>query len=254
MALVKEIELDATRSQVWDMVATGAGLSAWFVPHELESRLGGVGRAHFGGGNFQDGRVLIYEPGRRIMLGAEFDDAFRSEPEPFSGLEFWITGDSPTTLHVRQEGFPVVDQEVYESGWDVYLHTLSEYLRHFAPMPSATTVAIVSRSMERLRAYQRLVGALGVRKEVAVGEELTLQPRGRAGESISGVVDLRMSHPHLEVLGIRTQTGFLRAASDETCYAAALTRYEYVVDPERFRNLTAESASWQSWLEEQFAA
>src|SRR4051812_1181484 len=99
MALVKEIELDATRSQVWDVVATGPGLSAWFVPHDLESRLGGVGRADFGGGNFQDGRVLVYEPNRRIMLGAKFDEFYRREPEPYSGLEFWITGDKPTTLH-----------------------------------------------------------------------------------------------------------------------------------------------------------
>jgi uncharacterized protein YndB with AHSA1/START domain len=40
--LHKEMELDASPEQVWEAIATGPGISSWFMgPHEVEPHVGG---------------------------------------------------------------------------------------------------------------------------------------------------------------------------------------------------------------------
>ena len=39
----KEVTLDATPDEVWDLIATGPGIDTWFMGHnEVEPREGGV--------------------------------------------------------------------------------------------------------------------------------------------------------------------------------------------------------------------
>ena len=42
-----ETDVPGTPEEVWDAIATGPGLSAWFVPSELEGRIGGTAVSHF---------------------------------------------------------------------------------------------------------------------------------------------------------------------------------------------------------------
>jgi uncharacterized protein YndB with AHSA1/START domain len=37
-----EVEVPGTPEQVWQAIATGPGVSAWFVPTEVEGRIGGT--------------------------------------------------------------------------------------------------------------------------------------------------------------------------------------------------------------------
>ena len=36
-----EVEVPGTPEQVWQAIATGPGVSAWFVPAEMDGRVGG---------------------------------------------------------------------------------------------------------------------------------------------------------------------------------------------------------------------
>src|SRR5450432_2712993 len=45
-----EVEVPGTPEQVWQAIATGPGVGAWFVPTEMEGRIGGTVTTHFGGG------------------------------------------------------------------------------------------------------------------------------------------------------------------------------------------------------------
>jgi uncharacterized protein YndB with AHSA1/START domain len=166
-----------------------------------------------------------------------------------------------TILYFRQRGFPEVDQAVYEAGWDVYFHTLSEYLIHFAGKPPLTHSSIAAPAIEKQQQFARLTAGLGIDRDVKVGDEIETKPKGR-DDTIKGIVDLKMSDPNLEAVGVRLPDGFLRAMSDETC-GSALLFYQYVVDPppdfaavrESLIAKTRETAaSWQGWLQEQMAA
>ncbi|HEY0638043.1 MAG TPA: SRPBCC domain-containing protein [Pseudonocardiaceae bacterium] len=69
-----EVALDATVEQVWGAIATGPGISSWFVPTTVVEELGGLMRQDFGSGFVADGEVTAWEPGRRFAYRAKDPD------------------------------------------------------------------------------------------------------------------------------------------------------------------------------------
>ncbi len=59
-----EIEVPGTLEQVWEAIASGPGVSAWFVPTEV--RADGTVVCHFGPGMDQIGKPTLWEPPRRF--------------------------------------------------------------------------------------------------------------------------------------------------------------------------------------------
>jgi uncharacterized protein YndB with AHSA1/START domain len=255
MPLEKNIVLNASRHEVWDKVATGPGLSSWFVPHELEAREGGTGRADFGGTALAEGVIEVYDQGNRVVYrGKSADDAGATEPT----LEFRLADDggNQTSLTLRQEGFPEADQAVYEAGWDVYLHTLQASFEHFGGEHAATTASFVDSSLGEKAAFEKVRQALGAEGDVSEGQQVQLQAVAETG----GVVELRKSEAPLDAITIRTDDGFVRAIAasytasgdDEGC-AVSVTRFKYA----RGEGLAAavgrdevDAAGLQLWLEE----
>ena len=45
-----QLEVPGTPEQVWEAIATGPGITSWYVPHEVEPRAGGAMTASFGPG------------------------------------------------------------------------------------------------------------------------------------------------------------------------------------------------------------
>jgi uncharacterized protein YndB with AHSA1/START domain len=45
-----EVEVRGTPEEVWRAIATGPGISSWYVPHKVEEREGGAAAASFGSG------------------------------------------------------------------------------------------------------------------------------------------------------------------------------------------------------------
>lgn len=74
-SLELEIEVPGTPEEVWQAIATGPGISSWYVPHTVEERTGGAASASFGEGPEMQipGRVAAYEPPRRIVFDSGED-------------------------------------------------------------------------------------------------------------------------------------------------------------------------------------
>ena len=45
-----EVEVPGTPEQVWEAIATGPGVSAWFTPTKTDGRVGGTVTSNFGPG------------------------------------------------------------------------------------------------------------------------------------------------------------------------------------------------------------
>jgi uncharacterized protein YndB with AHSA1/START domain len=45
-----EIEVAGSPEQVWQAIASGPGISSWFVPTKLDGRIGGTTTSNFGPG------------------------------------------------------------------------------------------------------------------------------------------------------------------------------------------------------------
>ena len=65
-----EVEVPGTPEEVWRAIATGPGITSWYVPHEVEEHQGGSATASFGSGPEMQvpGRVATWEPHRRIVF------------------------------------------------------------------------------------------------------------------------------------------------------------------------------------------
>src|SRR5262245_19803329 len=115
----RDVELDAGADQVWEAIATGPGLATWFMPMEIDS---------------QSPMVTSWEPGRR--LGVRTPPA---DDGSFQTFDYRLEGAAPgrTALRFAHSGFTgdgwAEDFDaVTGAWWDMYLHTLAQYLLHFA--------------------------------------------------------------------------------------------------------------------------
>ncbi|WNV86383.1 SRPBCC domain-containing protein [Umezawaea sp. Da 62-37] len=234
--LAKEVELAATPDEVWRAISTPEGMSIWFVPHE---DAGGGIEADFGGGNTQAGLVLEREPGRRVVYGAPGPDGV-----PPMTVEFLVEGreNGTTVLRLVQSGFFGGDDweaeyDGFGRGWDMFLHNLDGYFRHFAGLPVANVVAFAFTTRPGEAVWADLIDRLGA--DPALGDRVRLTPEGF--EPVEGVVDLRDD----SLLGVRTEHGFHRFMVDDAHHMVNTTQYFYGVDVDR----AARTAAWQSWID-----
>lgn len=237
--LEKEVVLDATPEQVWEAISTGPGISTWFVPHEVGAD--GEMRADFGSGNTQAGRVLAWEPGKRVVYGGP-------DEEPAPALEFLIEGreGGGTVLRLVQSGFTGEDWEAeyHSKGWDLFLHNLAQYFEHFAGLPVVNVLVMGFTELDRDTVWARFHRALGVDAGVAVGDRVHLAPEGV--EPITGTVDVSASG----ILGIRTDNALYRFGGHGADAWGMVNAFHYLygVDVDR----AERTAAWQAWLDRLF--
>src|SRR5207247_1965909 len=62
-----ETEVPGTPEEVWQAIATGPGISAWFVPTRLEEREGGAIVLDFGPGMESEAVITAWDPPRRFV-------------------------------------------------------------------------------------------------------------------------------------------------------------------------------------------
>ncbi len=183
----REVELPATPEEVWEAVATGPGTASWLFPEE---------------------------PGPNDLVESDRPHryAVRTEGEGgyFNAIEFVIEAREGGTAVLRYVHSGVFDDEGWDDQLDAvdghtefYLHTLGQYLAHFAPK----TASYVGGGPGGLQgpeasmtpdAFETLKGALGASSE---GDRVTL-PNGGG----DGVVDYATN----KFLGVRTGDALYR--------------------------------------------
>ena len=68
-----EIELPGTPEEVWQAIATGPGISSWFVPTEFEEQNGKpvAMKFNYGPGTEPRSKVTAYDPPRKFATEAD---------------------------------------------------------------------------------------------------------------------------------------------------------------------------------------
>lgn len=154
-----------TPEQVWRALATGPGISAWFIPASVEERAGGKLTFSFGEQGSSTGTVTGWEPPHRFA----YEERDWAENAPPVATEVLVTARSGGKCLVRMVHslFASDDEwddqlEGFEAGWPSFFEVLRIYQTHFAGAPSASVRAAVMRALGDAEAWSRLTEALGL--------------------------------------------------------------------------------------------
>jgi uncharacterized protein YndB with AHSA1/START domain len=195
--------VDATPEQVWQAVATGPGVSSWFVGRTEIN--GDTVRTSFGDDWIPSGHVTTADEPHHF--------AYRSDTAPdgrFIAYEYLVEGRdrSATVLRTVTSGFLPGDDwaaeyEAMEYGTALFFATLVEYLRWFPGRVATPITAFGPPVTDWAATWARLPTALGLtdpRPGDAVHAELPDLP------AIDG--EVYFVNPH--TLGIRTPDALYR--------------------------------------------
>jgi uncharacterized protein YndB with AHSA1/START domain len=244
--LRKEITLDATPEQVWEAIATGPGIDAWFMGrNQVEPRAGGAARMTLAGVT-EESTVTAWEPPKRFATRSP-----QAEDGTYMAFEYLIEGraDGTTVLRLVQSGVLGDDWETeYDAlgaGWDLYLHSLAEYLRWFRGRSATVVAAMRPQAADQERAWRLLTRELGLAAPVAVGDRARIALPGSV--PVDGVVD----YADLPTfLGVRTDDGLYRFvhAGPERGNVVAMGHHVFAGDADQ----GGIERAWLAWLDRLF--
>jgi uncharacterized protein YndB with AHSA1/START domain len=174
-----EVEVPGTPEAVWKAIATGPGISAWFVPAEVDEREGGMITCHFGPGMDSTSTIKTWEPPHRFADGG----SALGPDAPALATEWIVEARSGGVCVVRvvHSLFASTDEwddqlTSVESGWPAFFRILRLYLTHFPGQPSSTfqvsgiAQGPASEAWDALTSSLGLEGAaLGQRRQTAAG-------------------------------------------------------------------------------------
>jgi uncharacterized protein YndB with AHSA1/START domain len=169
-----DIEVTGTPEEVWRAIATGPGITAWFVPAEVEEREGGTVRHDFGEMGSDTGRVLAWEPPRRVVMEGSASNG------GVLAFEWQVEAKTGDTCVVRlvTTGFGPgeewdADFDGLSGGWPLFLENLRLHLTHFAGRPATVALPMAMRAGDNERAWGELCATFGLPPSAAEGDEVT---------------------------------------------------------------------------------
>lgn len=162
-----EIEVPGTPEEVWQAIATGPGISSWFVATEFRDDDTVV--SDFGPGMESIARITGSEPPRRFA--AESQDLGPDAPPV--ATEWIVEARSGDTCVVRvvHSLFASTDDwddelESWEGGWPWFFQILRLYLAHFSGQPSSAFRQMGVAPGSVSAAWDALTSALGLESVV----------------------------------------------------------------------------------------
>lgn len=134
-----EVEVPGSPEEVWKAIATGPGISSWFVPTEVEERNGGKVTANFGPGMESISTITQWNPPQNFVA----EGSGMSPESPPMATEWVVEAKSGDTCLVRvvHSWFASTDEwdsqyEAVENGWVGFFSILRLKLKHFLGQPS----------------------------------------------------------------------------------------------------------------------
>jgi len=248
-----EAEVPGTPEEVWQAIATGPGVSSWFVPTEADDHVGGVVTSHFGPGMDGVATITAWDPPH--LFAAESQNMGPGAP-PLA-TEWTVEARAGGTCIVRVVHSLFADTDDWdrelggmENGWPSFFHILRLYLIRFRGLPSATFQVMGFASDSPREAWSRLIAQLGL-NSIAEGQHWT-SPAGPP--PLAGVVERISLHsdPH-QVLRLDQPAdgvALLNACGMGGQVFVSLCFYFY--GEGAAASVADSEPRWQAWVGEQF--
>ena len=241
------VEVPGTPEEVWRAIATGPGISSWYVPHQVQEQAGGVAVASFGDSPEMQisGRVAAWDPPRRIV----FDGG-----EGVDGLAFeWLiearTGDT-CVVRLINSGFGSGAEwdaqfDGLQEGWPLFLRNLQLHLTHFGGQTATSALPMAPWAGAPDEAWDRLMQALGVPADAGESDRLVLQATG--SPRLAGTV-IEQAQRRLALLVDEPAPGTAFIAAEHLGDASGVSIWSYLYGPEGAEAASQDGPAWQAWL------
>ena len=251
-----EFEVPGTPEDVWKAIATGPGISSWFIPAEFEERDGKpvALKLNFGPGMEVGSAVTAWDPPR--MFATSADGWMAGSPAIASEWSVAARAGGTCTLRIVQSLFASTDDwdnqlEAAKGGLASFLFTLRLYLTHFRGQRSTLIKWMAPAAGSEGDAWESLTGALGL-KGLRVGQRWTA-PAGVP--AISGVVEYVTQGPYDALLRLdRPGPGVaaLGAASFPGAPGSMVAMNFYLYGDQAAGTVARESPHWDAWFQDRF--
>lgn len=250
-----EFEVPGTPEEVWQAIATGPGISSWFVPTEFEERDGKpvAVKVSFGPGMEPRSAVTAWDPPR--MYATEADGWAPGSPPIASEWSVEARGGGVCVVRIVQSLFASTDDwdmqlEGAKLGFASFLEILRIYLTHFRGQRSTSLKWMVPAEGTDAEAWETLTAALGM-EGLSVGQRLTT-PAGVP--ALNGVVEYVTHSPYDALLRI-DKPGPGVAALGATSFPGGPTLVAlivYLYGDQADKTAAQETPLWEAWFQERF--
>jgi uncharacterized protein YndB with AHSA1/START domain len=241
-----ETEVPGTPEEVWRAIATGPGITSWFVPARIEEREGGAIILDFGPGMESHSVVKVWEPPHRFV--AETENS-RGPGSPTVADEWTIEAKAGGTCRVRvvHSWFASTDDwdnqfEDVENGWPAFFRILKIYLGHFSGQPSELVQLLAMSTDNKAATWQKFLGALGL-TQPAQGQRLSSE-----APILAGVIE-RVGDAELLLRLEKPTTGVGNFMAIGMGGQAFLSLSLYLYGAEAKAAAAREGHVWQEWVD-----
>jgi uncharacterized protein YndB with AHSA1/START domain len=194
-----EVEVPGTPEEVWKAIASGPGISSWFVPSTVEERAGGTTTSSFGPGMDSSGTITSWDPPRRYAVDTKDETGT-------VGTEWIVEARHGGTCRVRvvHSWFASTDDwdaqfEGHAEGWQSFFRILRLYLEHFRGEPSSAIALTGFGPEPKSKTWDALTSLLGI-THAAVKRRIESD---RRAPPLAGVVERAGDEAYPEELLLR---------------------------------------------------
>ncbi|MEZ5375942.1 MAG: SRPBCC domain-containing protein [Acidimicrobiales bacterium] len=242
-----EVDVVGTPEEVWRAIATGPGISSWYVPHVVEEREGGAATASFGPEPEMQipGRVRVWEPLRRIVFdGGDADE----------GLAFeWLVearDSGSCVVRLVNTGFATGEEwdDHYNGmteGWKLFLSNLQLHLAHFGGQTATAMLPMASWAGPPAEAWARMLDRLGLSDELAAGDRIEVD--GPDTPPLAGVVVEREAR-RMTVLVDAPAPGTAFIAAEGTGDQIMMSVWSYLYGDDGAAAVERDEPMWRNLL------
>lgn len=252
-----EFEVPGTPEQVWNAIATGPGISSWFVPTEIEERDGKpvAMKLSFGPGMEISTAITNYDAPR--MYRTEATGFVPGSPAIANEWSVEARAGGVCVVRIVQSLFASTDDWDYQlesakGGLASFLEILRVYLTHFTDQRSAMMKFVAPAAGTESEAWDALTTALNV-KGLNVGQRFA---GSKAAPTFSGVVEYLTHNPNDALLRLDQPGPGVLALGIMNFPGAPLmiAMNFYMYGDNAPETIARETAGWQAWIDEHFPA
>jgi uncharacterized protein YndB with AHSA1/START domain len=250
-----EVEVPGTPAEVWRAIATGPGISSWFVPTRSEERAGGQVVSTFGPGMDSPATITVWEAPTRFV--AEGDMGTAGSPKVVTEWTVESRGGGTCVVRVVHSLVATTDDwdkqlDGLENGWPAIFRILRRYLETFKGQACSAMQFVSFSKDSAAKAWEKLGGELGL-LNVAEGQEW------RAPNGFPRATGVSMGHGMTAttvLLGLDTPAPHAPGSAYIGAFPCGRMAMPYIAiylyGPNAKATVERDEPAWQKWMDERF--